>query len=57
MFAEVCQTHGAVHLVPTGLEAPTASALLVASLPRPVPRSSPEEESHQDTRCGVQLGF
>lgn len=57
MFAEVCQTHSTIHLVPTGLEAPTASALLVASLPRPVPQSSPEEESHQDTRCGVQLGF
>ena len=24
---------------------------------RPVPQSSPEEESHQDTRCGAQLGF
>lgn len=37
MLAGVRQTHGALHLIPTGLAAPTASGLRMASLPGPPP--------------------
>lgn len=37
MLAGVSQTHGALHLVPTGLAALTASGLRMDSLPGPPP--------------------